>query len=187
MDRVVQWHEGLLFLDFNPKNEDLPGSAHDSPLQIFGKYQITRLDHLVAHLPHFVLYYSNALGSESGQAHSTVRQRFDAGDPTIRQGMLDLARKADDGLLALQKNDPFGFARLMLENFQLRLSLYGPERVGEANISAVRQLENAGYGAKFPGSGGAIVAARLSSNAGDPPEIEGYVKVIPRLYFPESN
>ena len=184
MDRVVQWHEGLLFLDFNPQVE-VPGSYYAEPsLQRFGRYHITRLDHLVNHIPPLVLYYSNALGSESGHAHSSVRQRFDSGDPEIQAGMQALARKADDGLRALEENNKLKFARLMLENFELRLSLYGTERVGEKNLDAIRKLEAAGYGGKFPGSGGAIVAGPLLEKYLPPPDIYGYEKTIPRFYIP---
>ena len=101
--------------------------------------------------------------------------------------MRALAHKADVAMEALQQGDKGLFARCISENFALRLSLYGEEKVGRRNREAIDELKESSYAGKFPGSGGAIIAAPFDPNEKrPPPEIAGYVKVIPVFYTPNE-
>lgn len=188
MDRVIQWHEGFLFLDFTPGGE-VPNELV-APTTMFrncGNYQMKRLDELVTKLPPLTLYYSTAEASESGAVHSDVRKRYYEGDAYVRGKMRELANKADIGYQALVKNDQVLFARTMLENFNLRYELYGVEKVGHRNLEAIRKLEASGFAGKFTGSGGAIVAAPFEPSAHlTPPDLPGYTKLTPSLYIPNK-
>lgn len=187
MDRVIQWHEGMLFLDFTPGSEAPPLEKPTDMFQKCGSYKMERLDHLVGHLPPITLYYSIAQASESGAVHSDVRKRYYDGEPYVRGKMRELATKADIGYKALLDNDQALFAKTMLENFELRYELYGVEKVGRRNLEAIRELEAAGFAGKFPGSGGAIVAAPLDLSAHlTPPDLVGYIKLTPSFYIPNK-
>ena len=195
MDRVIQWHEGFRYLDFSL---DLPQTI--SPLPPFPSddyilptpipkllstgipYHMECLKSYIKNLPPLGLYYSTAQASESGSVHSNVRQRFLAGDEEVRKLMKDLANIASSAVLALKENEPAIFAKLMSENFAIRHYLYGDDVIGEENLRCIRELHSAGFGAKFAGSGGAIIAAPYHPDLPFVfPTISGYNFVRPNI------
>ena len=44
--------------------------------------------------------------SDSGRIHSTVRQKWDAGDVEVREGMREFGRITDDALAAIHASTP---------------------------------------------------------------------------------
>jgi glucuronokinase len=140
-DRVVQVMDGLTYMDFSGKQ---------------GRY--TRLDS--EFLPRFALAYLSAeqLGTlESGQVHSTVRYRWEQGDPQVKRTMQLLASLAVEGKEALRKQDSEKLGRLMNRNFAARRKLFGEDAIGQHNINMVEIAQAAGLPAKLPGSGGAVL------------------------------
>ena len=95
---------------------------------------------------------------DSGAVHSTVRARWDAGDDTTRQLMAQVAALAPAGRAALERRDAARLAALMDANFELRRGLFGDAALGARNVAMVRTAQRCGAGAKFCGSGGAVVA-----------------------------
>lgn len=92
--------------------------------------------------------------------HSTVKQRWIDRDPELVQGMQELGRLADQAKECLLKKDYSALATLMDKNFSMRRKLYGDAVVGQNNIRVVELANHRGFGAKFTGSGGAIICLR---------------------------
>ncbi|CAI5478492.1 unnamed protein product [Closterium sp. Yama58-4] len=143
-DRVIQTYGGLVFMDFESEHLDKHG---------YGIYQ--PMD--PALLPPLQIIYA-ANPSDSGNVHSSVRARWQAGDVAVRQAMADVAALAEEGRDALVARDWGKFARLMDRNFDLRRQMFGDEVLGEVNLSMVQAARAVGAAAKFTGSGGAVVA-----------------------------
>ena len=78
--------------------------------------------------------------------------------------MKKLGDLTDGAVEAIKRKDYPYLASLMDENFALRRKLYGDVVVGRKNIEAVELLQSCRCGAKFSGSGGAILALRRDSS-----------------------
>ena len=143
-DRVCQSYNGLVYMDFEEKN--LKAKGH-------GEY--TRLD--VSLLPPLYLIFCDNPG-DSGAVHSSVRKRWEAGEPEVRRLISAVADLPPRGLAALEAGDKRAFAALMDENFAIRRQLFGDDVVGATNIAMVDVCKSVGASAKFSGSGGAVVA-----------------------------
>lgn len=83
-DRVIQVYEGLVYMDFS--RSVMEGQGH-------GNYE--PLDPEV--LPELFIAYSTDLGQGSGVFHSSIRQRFQAGDPEVTRAMEQFADFAAEG------------------------------------------------------------------------------------------
>ncbi len=149
-DRVVQVYGGLVCMDFSEQYMFEVGH---------GRYE--RVD--MALLPRLYLAYASR-PSDSGRIHSTVRFRFDQGDPKVVQGMRHLAALTDAARRALEARDYEALGKLMDENFDTRRRMYGDECLGYANLRMVELARSLGLPAKFPGSGGAIVGQCLDDD-----------------------
>jgi len=143
-DRVVQSYTGLVFMDFAKSSVAARG---------YGDYRV--LDH--SFLPRLFLVWADNPG-DSGAVHATVRQRWDAGAPGVRSLMAEIAELPLAGLAALERVGKEELASLMNRNFELRRELFGDAALGAANVDMVRTCQRCGAGAKFCGSGGAVVA-----------------------------
>ncbi len=140
-DRVVQAYGGLTYMDFSGERPRYRRLSSRS-LPRFG----------LAHLG------ENQLGArESGQVHSQIRYRWEAGDPEVRAAIRGIARCAEAGLAALRRRDLDELGRLMDRNFDLRRRLSGDEALGEHNLALVETARAFGLPAKLPGSGGAAL------------------------------
>jgi glucuronokinase len=145
-DRVVQTYGGLVAMDFGEMMTDARfGVAH-------GDYQRVEPDHLP---PLFLAYRTSAAGP-SDQFHRVLRQRFEAGDSTVRDVLHHLAGLALEGQAALRWKDPDRFASLMGENMRLRRQL---GTVPESQLELVDVADALDAPATFAGSGGAVVGA----------------------------
>uniref|UniRef100_A0A7N0TR47 glucuronokinase n=1 Tax=Kalanchoe fedtschenkoi TaxID=63787 RepID=A0A7N0TR47_KALFE len=143
-DRVAQVYGGLVFMDFNKEHTEKFGHGIYTPMDI----------NLLP--PLHLIFAENP--SDSGKVHSTVRQRWLAGDKFIISSMEEVANLALEGRKALLEKDYSKFADLMNRNFDLRRSMFGEDALGELNIKMVEVARKVGAASKFTGSGGAVVA-----------------------------
>ena len=139
-DRVVQAYEGLVYMDFR---RDLMESRG------YGEYE--RLD--PALLPPVYLAYRTSLSEGTEVFHSSVRERWRAGDPQIVDAMKTWAEYARLGREALLARDHAEFGRLIDKNFDLRARNY---TISEGNLDMIERARAVGATANFAGSGGAI-------------------------------
>lgn len=133
MDRVIQAHGGLLFMDFATS-------------------RWRRLD--PACLPPLYIAWDPDPGRESGVTHSGVRARWLRGDPEVRDAMQAFPALADEGLECLERGDVERLCELVDRNFELRRSIYA---LPESDLELVRIGREHGAGAKLCGSGGSVI------------------------------
>lgn len=165
LDRLVQAHGGLVFMDFARPFE--PGST-------------VALD--PALLPRCVLAWDPDPGSSSGFIHNPVYERWKTGDPAVQDVMDELAQIAVLGRAALEGGDHDRLRRLVDRNFDLRASLFEIKPRDEHMISIARAH---GAAAKFCGSGGSVIAVPASAE-----DVEGlrrafqsagYIAIVPAV------
>jgi glucuronokinase len=136
MDRLVQAHEGLLYMDCGA-----PGWCCSS------------LD--PALLPPLFIAWDRRPGEDSGAVHERVRRRWSEHDPAVLAAVEELAGLADEGCDALRRHDLHDLRRLVERNFAVRASVWGLDPRDEALAVVGRSL---GAAVKLCGSGGAILA-----------------------------
>ena len=145
-DRVIQVYEGLVFMDFaRERMQELGGCR-------YGVYE--QLD--PALLPPIYIAYKDDVSEPTEVFHNDIRARYNRGEVKVIEAMkkfADLAAQARDALLA---GDKRRFALLMNENFDTRRSIY---QLPAAQVEMVEVARRAGAGAKFAGSGGAIIGS----------------------------
>jgi hypothetical protein len=100
-------------------------------------------------------------GGDSGTVHSTVKERWEQRDPELIACMRELGSYADMCVDALKEKNYLYLGKLMQMNFAMRRRIYGDQVVGLKNIAIVDHVWKYGMGAKFPGSGGAILCMRM--------------------------
>lgn len=137
-DRVVQAHEGLLFMDFHAP----------------GRTRVERLD--PGSLPPLFIAYDPEVGDSSGIVHTDVRARFDAGDVAVRAAMVRFAELATLGRSCLQQGRGADLLPLIDENFDRRRAIWS---IRPRHLELVELGRAAGAAVKFTGSGGAVVGA----------------------------
>lgn len=143
-DRVVQTFGGLVSMDFGAMDVDGRfGVAH-------GAYE--RED--AASLPPLFLGYRETAAEPSGNYHSVLRARFEAGDGVVRDTMRALAGIVVEGRAALRWRAGDRFAELVGENMRLRRRL-GP--LPESHLQLVDLADELDAPSTFTGSGGAVV------------------------------
>ena len=150
-DRVIQVYEGAVHMDFDRAHMEAEGH---------GIYTLLP----PALLPPLWLAYL-ADPSDSGRIHSTVRQKWDAGDVEVREGMREFGRITDDALAAIHDSDAAALGRAMDANFATRRRLFGDPTLGEANLMMVGIAQRHGVPVKFPGSGGAVIGLCVGAAA----------------------
>jgi glucuronokinase len=140
-DRVVQAYEGAVFMDFDKATMESTGHGRYEPLN-------------VSLLPPLFVAYRTDVAELSTVMHTSLRERFRLGEPTVVNGLAECARLAQDArdLIVAGKGREIG--ELMDRNFDLRRSMCHLDPRDIAIIEAGRS-----YGAhpKFCGSGGAVV------------------------------
>ncbi len=145
-DRVVQVYGGLVAMDFGSMQTDARfGVAH-------GSYE--ELDPIG--LPALFIAHRVSSAEPSATYHTSLRNRFEAGDPVVREAMRALAALVTEGRAAMRWNDAARVGDLMRQNMMLRRQL-GP--VNESQYELVEVAAEVGCGATFTGSGGAIVGS----------------------------
>jgi glucuronokinase len=135
---------GLVAMDFSTMETNARfGVAH-------GRYEAIDPELL----PPLFLAHRLASAEPSGVYHSSLRARFDAGDPLVRSTLKELAGLVVEGRAALRWRNHAGFAALVGQNMELRRRL-GP--LPEGQLAMVDLAAELGAPATFAGSGGAIV------------------------------
>ncbi len=137
MDRIAQAVEGLLLMDFD---DTLPETG------------VTRIDS--DRLPPLFIAWDPGGGEASGRVHADVRARWLAGDPDLRKGIAIFPAVVDDGMACLARGDRAGFRAAIDRNFDTRAAIWPIGKRDRQMIEIARKL---GAGAKFCGSGGAVV------------------------------
>jgi glucuronokinase len=140
-DRVVQVYEGLVYMDFSKDVMDRQG---------YGNYE--RLD--ASLLQNVYVAYRTSLSEGTEVFHSSVRERWRAGDPEVVQAMKTWASYAENGRKALLEHDYKTLDVLINANFDLRARIF---QLSPGNLEMVHAARRAGATSTFAGSGGAIV------------------------------
>ncbi|XP_043717342.1 glucuronokinase 1-like [Telopea speciosissima] len=143
-DRVAQVYGGLVYMDFSTEYMDDLGHGMYTPMDI----NVLPPLHLI--------YAENP--SDSGKVHSTVRNRWLAGDEFIISSMREVANIALQGFTALIEKDYTRLAELINQNFDFRRQMFGDDALGSMNIEMVEVARSVGAASKFTGSGGAVIA-----------------------------
>ena len=94
-DRVAQFYEGLVFMDFERKIMDVDGHGYYEHLPI----------HVLEQLPALYVVYLNEKPSESGVVHVSLRKRFQDGEPEVLQAMKEFADITEQGKHLLLSKD----------------------------------------------------------------------------------
>jgi glucuronokinase len=139
-DRVIQVYEGLVYMDFRRDLMQARG---------YGEYE--RLDPEL--LPPMYVAYRTSLSEGTEVFHTSVRERWHAGDSEIVSAMQTWASYAERGRECLLAGDYDEFDRLIDANFDLRARIY---HISEGNLEMIRAARSTGATANFAGSGGAI-------------------------------
>jgi glucuronokinase len=134
-DRLVQAHEGLVFMDFAAVG------ASSARLE-------------TATLPPLLLGWRDDSAEHSGVVHSDLRERYDAGDPNVRSAMAALACRARDAKDASLSADTAGLRAAVDASFDLRRTL---TELDPRHVAMVEAARSAGAAANYTGSGGAVI------------------------------
>jgi glucuronokinase len=143
-DRVIQTHEGLMYMDF--------GREHERIVAGWPAYRYERLD--PALLPPLYLAYHNGLSEPTEVFHNDIRGRFDRGEPDVVQAMRETADLAERARHALVDGRRSELPALIDTNFDVRRRIY---KLPAWQIEMVDSARRAGASANFAGSGGAVV------------------------------
>jgi glucuronokinase len=143
-DRVIQVYQGLMYMDFAPERR---AERCGYPV---GAYE--RLD--LASLPPLYLAYLQDGGKAVQAVHSTLRARYEQGDPEVLAAMRKFAALTDQARAALAGRDAARLHALIDENLDTR------RQVTQIRADYGQMVERAratGASANFSGSGGAII------------------------------
>jgi glucuronokinase len=140
-DRVIQVYGGCVYMDFD--------RDHLEEFQ-YGRYEEIN----PALLPPLYVAYRDALSEGTEVVHNDLRERWEKGDPKVRQAMVRFAGIAEEYYHALREHDLRRASELMNQNFDVRAGIIP---ISQANWDLINAARNVGASAKFCGSGGAIV------------------------------
>ena len=140
-DRVIQVHEGLVYMDFNRAFMERQG---------YGRYE--EMDPKL--LPFLYLAYRTDLAEGTEVFHNDIRGRFNRGEPAVVEAMKFWAELTDQVKECLLRKDGSRIPALLNQNFDKRREIYN---ISEGNLRMVEIARSTGASAKFTGSGGAIV------------------------------
>lgn len=145
MDRVVQSMEDLVFMDFSAE------SMRETEGVSVGKYQALELSDCEDHL---YLAWASKAAEPTEVLHNHLQARFLNGDREVVDAMKTFADFAEQGQVAMRRNDLKELGKLIDANFDLRASICQLPQLHKKMVEVARH--NGGT-AKFCGSGGAIV------------------------------
>jgi len=140
-DRVVQVHEGLVYMDFDKKLMEKQG---------YGFYE--ELDCRV--LRRLYVAYRDELSQPTEIFHNDIRMRFNRGEKAVVSAMRYWANLAKKVRVCLVDGREDEMGPLLDANFDRRMKIY---KISPENIAMVEGARSVGASAKFTGSGGAIV------------------------------
>ena len=145
MDRVVQSLEGVVFMDFSKDAMQIKDGVS------VGKYESMPPAPCEANL---FLAWASSAAEPTEILHNRLQERFRQGDGDVVEAMTKFADLAEQGRLAIEKNDLPQLTTLIDANFDLRKAICKLPSMHQKMVSVARQ---AGGSAKFCGSGGAII------------------------------
>ncbi len=140
-DRVIQVHEGLVYMDFNREIMKKQGHGRYEPLD-------TGL------LPPLYIAYRDELSEVSDVYHNNMRERYEMGDKKILDAIKFWAELTDKVRQSLLDGKQNKIGSYINANFDQRRKV---SHISDANIRMVETARSVGASAKFTGSGGAIV------------------------------
>jgi glucuronokinase len=139
-DRVIQWYEGMVYMDFDRKLLESRG---------YGDYVDLRPEKL----PPLYVAYDPQRAEVSDVPHRNLRELFNRGDKTVVAAMQTYRDLTDRGRSALMAGDWDELSRVMNANYDLRKTIMP---IAPENDRMVEIARSTGASAKFAGSGGAI-------------------------------
>ncbi len=142
-DRVIQVYEGMVYMDFSQKIMNKQG---------YGHYE--EMDPKL--LPPLFVAYRADLGEPTEVFHNNIRDRFNRGEKMVVEAMHYWAELTDKVRQVLMEGKAHKLGRLLNANFDRRKKIY---QIGKENLQMIDAARSVGAGAKFTGSGGAIVGA----------------------------
>lgn len=147
-DHYMAAFGGVNFVDFQGKE---PGTN--------GKLVYAAVEPLAQHLRELPMVLGHTgQRRNSGSVHSSLRERWLAGDPAVVEGYRRAARLAREAKPLLLRGDWRGLGELMNENHAIQRDLGGSGEQNEQLIDAA--LRAGAFGAKLAGAGkgGTIIA-----------------------------
>jgi glucuronokinase len=139
-DRVIQWYEGIVYMDFDRKLLESRG---------YGDYQELKPERL----PPLYVAYDPLRAEVSDVPHRNLRELFNRGDKAVVAAMQTYRDLTDRGRSALMAGDWDELGRVMNANYDLRKTIMP---IAPENDRMVEIARATGASAKFAGSGGAI-------------------------------
>lgn len=153
-DRVVQSFADsadAVLMDFSAR----AFSEHNG---LFGEYRCIK----IKNKPPLILMVADE-PSHSGQAHQNVKTLVNQGNEMVLRHMRQLATLAFKAAGAFEAEDWDTLGKVMLQNAELRVEIYGEKTLGEVNIAILDICRQANCFPNFTGSGGAAIVL-LSDN-----------------------
>ena len=140
-DRVIQTHEGIVYMDFDKQLIDSRG---------YGEYVQLK----PPKMPPVYIAYDPERAEVSDIPHRNLRDLFNRGDPAVVSAMQHYRELTDRGRTALMSGDWESLGAVMNANFDLRRTIMP---IVPENLRMVEVARSTGASAKFAGSGGTIV------------------------------
>ena len=139
-DRVIQWYEGFVYMDFDRRLMESRG---------YGIYEELK----PAKMPPLYVAFDPERAEVSDVPHRNLRELYNCGDRTVVAAMKTYRDLTDRGRSALMAGDWDELDRVMNANYDLRKAIMP---VAPENDRMVEVARGTGASAKFAGSGGAI-------------------------------
>jgi glucuronokinase len=133
-DRLVQWHQATLLMDFASTPWCLRAVRPPVPIDL-------------------VICWADGSHLPSHATHAPLQGRRE--DPAVRAHMANLAELAHEATAALEEGDVDRLGQCMNTGFEHRRALVP---LDPADVELVDQLREIGAAATYAGSGGAVVA-----------------------------
>jgi glucuronokinase len=143
-DRVIQVYEGLVYMDFSPKQMV---TKHGLACGVYERLEASLL-------PPLYLSYSTERSKPTERVHNDLRARYERGDRDVVDAMRQLADLTVLARQAILARDAPALGKLIDANFEVRRSIC---RLPAGQIEMIERARRTGATAGFPGSGGAIV------------------------------
>lgn len=143
-DRVIQVYDGLVYMDFATD-----AMSEEQGLQC-GSYERLPMENLC----NAYVAFNTQAGQPTEVFHNDLKGRFQLGEPTVVDAMLQFAELTDRAKNAIESGDSELLSNLINENFDIRASIC---QLPSEQVAMVEAARSVGASAKFAGSGGAIV------------------------------
>jgi glucuronokinase len=139
-DRVIQTHEGMVYMDFDRKLLETRGYGEYVPLK-------------PQKMPPLYVAYDPERAEVSDIPHRNLRELYNRGDLAVVGAMQKYRELTDRAKVALMAGEWDALSQVMNENFDLRRTIMP---IVPENLRMVEAARSTGASAKFAGSGGAI-------------------------------